>query len=331
MPKKKKAGVCKAKPDPRIPMALTDVDIIEKVREASLKQIAVRWFDMLKQHRERWILTETMRVAYEEYMQMVNESLVRERIDLAVCTTFRALAKEPLTIPNEPLSTIIAFVGDGLDINPMTAPLARAMATLRSVWESYEARVVSHWNEAEQVRLVDRVMVEVAAWWNKNGGHLVSEAFVKRPGNKSVDIAMSEAAFPRMFKTMDEVLWRSYLDDDLHEQPTVQCDEAKLMKRLQAFFQEEPRGFHFGPPSLSKARSDGQIAGQQVSPSSVVLPKKMHKPFSLCTLSNDDLAQLMLPWNWKARDMRHPHEKAKMMLCSQDECMTLHLKLLLNS
>ena len=156
-------------------------------------------------------------------MELVCHGLVKERIALAVSTTFRALGKQPLTIPNEPTNTIITFVGDGLPINPMTAPLARAMATIRSSCERVEGRLVNHWNAVEQCRLVDEVMEEVADWWDENGGRLVSDAFVKRTGNKKVDIAIHQAGFPGIFKLMDDLVWkeRLRLDDSLIEKTVV--------------------------------------------------------------------------------------------------------------
>jgi len=329
--KKMKTVAPQTAPEPTVSIVSTDTDIIDKVRHANLQRTGEKWSGVLAAFAQdsancEWLLEYTLKSAYEDYMEMVCDGLVRERITFAVRTTYRALGKPPLTIPNEAFDIIIAFAGDALNINPMTAVLARAMATIRSAWEHVEARLISHFNAVEQCRLVDEVMVDVSAWWDENGGQHVSDAFVRKSGNKRLVIVMSRSAFPAMFRWMEKLVWkhhlydRSAVDEELavvNPEDSHLLEQGNFMKRLQSFFTQEPLGFHLAPPWLSKASLDESGVAHPVPPSPAELPKKFRKSFSEFSMSNEDLAQLMLC----PREGGFP----RMM-----DSMALHLELLLH-
>ena len=122
-------------------MSQTDTGIIERVRDASLPQFEEDFSGCLKNHDSKGTLKVALDAAFDRYMNIVSEGLIKERLGLAVCTTFWSLGKAPLRIPNEVLTTIIVFVGDGFDVNPMTATIAGDLATIRNAWDAFEVTV----------------------------------------------------------------------------------------------------------------------------------------------------------------------------------------------
>merc|ERR1712050_637174 len=93
---------------------------------------------------------------------------------------FRRIRRAPLQLPMNVVNTVIAYVGDGFEMSPMTAALATALQTPQSMWHEMELQITTHWNVAQQRKLIINAKDELDRWWNKEGGRLISEVVKKR-------------------------------------------------------------------------------------------------------------------------------------------------------
>eukprot|EP00427_Karlodinium_veneficum_P019259 CAMPEP_0169126792 /NCGR_PEP_ID=MMETSP1015-20121227/35646_1 /TAXON_ID=342587 /ORGANISM="Karlodinium micrum, Strain CCMP2283" /LENGTH=184 /DNA_ID=CAMNT_0009190497 /DNA_START=300 /DNA_END=854 /DNA_ORIENTATION=+ len=107
---------------------------------------------------------------------------------------------------------IVAFVGDGLNMNPMTGALASALMTQQLLWGSLEEEMLEGWSRNEQRKLVSQMLSEITNWWNGVGGEIVSNAVRSR--SAVYTFSCSNLTFPRMFHLLRSVCHCNLLGEE---------------------------------------------------------------------------------------------------------------------
>lgn len=89
-------------------------------------------------------------------------------------------------LPEDAVRNVVAFVGETVALNPMTAELARAMSDVQISWMRFE-------NEA----YLQKMRADLRSWWAVEGGDLVATHLKSRASNPGVPCKVQLGTVPR--------------------------------------------------------------------------------------------------------------------------------------
>eukprot|EP00746_Dinoflagellata_sp_MGD_P039220 gnl/MRDRNA2_/MRDRNA2_194573_c0_seq1.p1 gnl/MRDRNA2_/MRDRNA2_194573_c0~~gnl/MRDRNA2_/MRDRNA2_194573_c0_seq1.p1 ORF type:complete len:327 (+),score=49.01 gnl/MRDRNA2_/MRDRNA2_194573_c0_seq1:144-1124(+) len=186
-------------------------------------------------------LKAEVQTRYKEFMEIVSAALVRQNLYIWVLRIGRSSGIARCAFPEDAVHIIVSYVGDGTEMNPMSATLARALERARCRWRQFERELMVDWRKHNQRKLVGKMIQEISLWWDHHGGKIVGDSIknnIESESNCEVRISIGRD-FPCM-----KILLQSLVEENLI------AEESNVLKKLIEYFSAAPRNFKVGRVKL---------------------------------------------------------------------------------
>ena len=222
----------------------------------TLNKIEASYYDDLEKHESEQLLQEALKTSHAQYSYDVRATLVKQRIGIWARAACRAIPGGSRIVPRDAVMTILSFVGDGFNMNPMTGNLATVLRRVDTSWDRVCNKVLQQWQVAHQKKLIENMLNEVSSWWQKNGGELVAQTFQKVPKAGGVKMDIDETIFPNVFKLVQSLSYKNHLGE-----------ESNIVTRLRQLFCQSPYRFEgvLADPYTIDRKTSREVAAHMYS------------------------------------------------------------------